>query len=400
MLPNRSSGSSTPLAENNIQVEGSPKFVSRRSVSASSGSSSFERSVVLKEKRRAESVSSDSTDRSSGHEWSKGTSSIVGNRHVPKTFQDDSSGPNACATPFASDPRHYRLRVKKRRRRRKNDRPGDKTIFGPFKLPEDPTVPTGFKEPRPQEASGTPPSPETPVYLCKDGFDGTECVPGGKSVFIPKTRHRDIAGLGALSFREAALRPSRKVASPMSLKSHLPATSRSSEDEVGLFGGGSGSQVEPGRARPGPVVPGNATEPQEIQDADGIVAAVPECGLFAQLDGMEREARGRVIHQTPDVRGCSPHTPTCDESAPIPETPTRDRSFNIFSPFVMTRSSDGVFIETLGSTKAWAAHPFPRRKTTSGERTCLSQRGTDSVFVPKEVVKEGSECGMPGSAGM
>lgn len=68
---------STPFIESNTQVEASAKFVSRRSVSSSSGSSSFERSVVLKEKRQAESVSSDSEDGSSDHECSKGSSSDV-----------------------------------------------------------------------------------------------------------------------------------------------------------------------------------------------------------------------------------------------------------------------------------------------------------------------------------
>ena len=78
LLPSRFFGPNTPSAGSNSQVEESSRFVSRLSASASSGSSSFERFVVLKEKRRAESVSSDSADRSSGHEWSKGMSSESG----------------------------------------------------------------------------------------------------------------------------------------------------------------------------------------------------------------------------------------------------------------------------------------------------------------------------------
>lgn len=75
LFPSRFFGPNNPSAGSNAQVEGSSRFVSRRSASASTGSSSFERFVVLKEKRRAESVSSDSADGSSGHEWSKGMSS-------------------------------------------------------------------------------------------------------------------------------------------------------------------------------------------------------------------------------------------------------------------------------------------------------------------------------------
>lgn len=381
-------------------MEGSARVVSRRSVSSSSGGSSFERSVVLKEKRRAESVSSESDDGSSDHEWSKATSSDVRNRHVPEKCQDSPSDPNVSATPFASDPRHYRLPVQKRRRRRKKGRLGEKTIFGPFKLPEEAPVLSGFKEPRARVASGTPPSAETPVHLYKDGFDGTERVPGGKSVFVHRNRHRDIAGLGALYFRDAPLRPSRKSASPKSPQSHLSVTSRSSEDdvEVGLFGGGSGSKVDPGRAGPGPVASGDAIASQDMQNANGIVAAGAECGVFAQLDKVEQKARGSVVRQTPEVRGDSPHTPSCDGSAPIPETPTRDRSFDIFSPFVITRGAGGLHIEALlGSTQRWDAQSFPRRKTTSGERNCQSQQNTDSVFVPRKRSRRALSAECPGA---
>lgn len=187
-------------------------------------------------------------------------------KNVIKEFQDSSSNLNVCATPFASEPRHNRLPPTKRRRRRKNCRLAGKTTFGPFKFPEESPVSTGFKEPLSRTISDTPRSPETPIYLCKDGFDGTECVPGGKSVFIPRNRHRNIADLDALSFWDAPLRPSKKMASPASPRSHLLATSRSSEDEVGLFGGGSGSKVDTGRAGTEPVAPGDAIASQDMQN--------------------------------------------------------------------------------------------------------------------------------------
>lgn len=266
-------------------------------------------------------------------------------------------------------------------------------------MPQDAPVLTGFKNPRTRAASGTPLSPETPVYQYKDGFDGTECVPGGKPVFIPRNRHRDIAGLGALSFRDAPIRPSRKAASPMSPKSHLSATSRSSDDvEVGLFGGGGGSKVDPGRAGPEAVASGDAVASQDMQNADGIVAAGVECGLFAQLDRVEPEVRGCVVRQTPEVRGYSPHTPLCDESAPVVDTPTRDRSFDIFSPFVITQRASGLYVEALlGGTKRWDAQSLPRRKTTSGERNRQSRRNTDSVFVPRKRSRRALSAGCPGA---
>ena len=129
----------------------------------------------------------------------------------------------------APDKRHYLLRTKKRCRRRKVDRLDQTIIIGSFKLPERPRHLTGFREPRRAIAQDSLSSPETPIYLCKDGFEKTECIPGRNSAFVPRNRHREFLGLGPLSLGHSisALADSpAQLSFPLSANLQFPAEDR------------------------------------------------------------------------------------------------------------------------------------------------------------------------------
>lgn len=219
-------------------------------MSTFSATPSFERSVALKKKRRAESVSSVSTDGNSDEDWSRGGFAYTRLWHSAEG-EGNSGVPAPSIERPGPDHRPYRFSTKRRRQwqrqRRRTGRPSEKTVFGSFKPPEEPLRLPGFKDPPRPTASGTQRSPEAPIYLCKDGFDEAECVPERKSVFVPRNRHREIAGLGALALGKPVLGPARKCAP---LSSPVPAKSYLSEGEVGLFGPGSGCVSPPKQSEP------------------------------------------------------------------------------------------------------------------------------------------------------
>lgn len=212
-------------------------------MSTSSTTPSFGTTIALKTKQRAESVSSASTDPSSDVGCSRGGFPPTALWRSAEVAGDSNRSP--VPTPstewLAPNRRPYGFCAKRRRRRRKAGSPREKMVFGSFKIPAEPARLLGFKCPRRLATPDTSPSSEASIYLCKDGFDEAECIPGGKSVSIPRYRQREIGGLAALSFGKPVSSAASECApliSPVSTKS--PSSARSSGDEVGLSGSGSG----------------------------------------------------------------------------------------------------------------------------------------------------------------
>lgn len=305
----------------------------------------------------------------------------------------DLSSASNSPTPWpAPDQRQYRSCPKKRRRRRRSGRPGGRTIFGSFKLPEELMTLTGFKKPRRPTASETPPSPETPTNLCKDGFDNIECIPGGKSVFVPRNRHHEISGLGALSFGKPVSGKPARLSSPVSARSHVSATSGSS-GEVDLFGAGRGCGfwAEPFES----AGPADDTILPDVQRTEGVAGPGMEHGLFPRLD--EGEFGSKVlVRQTPEGTGSNLRTPSSvPENPSVPETPARNRRFDSTSPSHITQGMDGVENCVGGRL----ADNLIRRNTTRGERDCRSRRAADSVFIPRKQSRRALSAGFSGGRG-
>lgn len=249
-------------------------------------------------------------------------------------------------------------------------------IFGSFKLPEEAPRLIGFKKPRLSTTWNTPPSPEAPINLCKDGFDGTECVPGGKSVFVPRNRHRDISGLGILALGKPMRAPSQNLDSLAPLlrtESYMSTTRKSSDEETDRFKAGTecASQRE-SRSRE----LGEAILPTETLEHD----------LLARFDQAEARPKGVLVRQTPERRVCTPRTsPSNRGNQPVPETPVRDRTFD--APSVLTGSGavDGTGGEQLAAAKIpMELSISTRRNTTRGEGDYGCPQRAGLVFVPRK----------------
>ncbi|MBE3047374.1 hypothetical protein IMZ48_33630 [Candidatus Bathyarchaeota archaeon] len=297
----------------------------------------------------------------------------------------------------ATDQRHLRISLKKRRRRRRSGQSDKKTTFGSFKLPEEPTRLPGFKKPRRPTSPGTPPSPEAPIYLCKDGFDERESIPEGKSVFVPRNRHREISGLGPLSFGKPAPAASRKVAqssSPASARSHVSATSGSS-GEVGFFGPGGGCGFL--EEIPEAVALGDATASPNGRVEDGVQSTRMERGPLERLEEVEPKAKRVLVRQTPEPTGCDLRTPCAPENPSIPETPARKRTFYASSPSDATEEEYGVYADPPAShTNGGAADNTIRRNTTRGQRDSRPRQAADPVFIPRNQLRRAVSAGFSG----
>ena len=382
------------ITGSNVSTEDCLRFVSR-SVSTSSTMPSFGRSVALKEKQRAESVSSASTDGGSDVEWSRGGFACT--RLWRSAERTGNPGYSSVPTPStewrAPDQRPYRLCTKRRRRRRKTSSLRKKVVFGSFQLPEEPLRLPGFKEPRRATASETPLSPEAQVYLCKDGFDEAECIPGGKSVFVPRNRHREIAGLGTLALGKPVFGPTDKCApssSPVSTKSHLSAASRSLDGGVGLFGTGSGCGSRPKHAEP--IDQEGSTAPCNPRNPDGAPKLGMDHGLFSRLKEVESGAMKVLIRQTPELTGCVVHTPLCgDGSPPIPETPARNRISSAFNSSGPARGLDGMCTNLQTRRMEGQSSDGRTRSTNRGQRECGFP---DTFFIPRKHVQRALSAGV------
>ena len=249
-------------------------------------------------------------------------------------------------------------------------------IFGSFKLPEEAPRLTGFKKPRLSTTWNTPPSPEAPINLCKDGFDGTECVPGGKSVFVPRNRHRDISGLGILALGKPMFTPSQnldRLTPSLLAESYMSTTRKPPDGETNRFNAGAecGSQRE-SRSRE----LGEATLPIETVEHD----------LLARVDQAEAGTKGVLVCQTPERRVCTPRTsPSNRENRPVPETPVRDQTFD--APSVLTGSGavDGTGGEQLAAAKIPMELSISiRRNTTRGEGDYGCPQRAGLVFIPSK----------------